>query len=92
MFPIKQRSAPPTVECCELSDGSAMYLPHSDQVIFYDKSGWQISGYDWTEEYFWVVTGDQVPPEELCNRMLAEFKAKQPGAPISESASTEAKP
>jgi len=67
----------PGVPKLKLKDGSAMFLPHSDQVIFYDKSGRNLFGWDWSKKYLWVVAGDTVPPKELCDQMLAEYLEAQ---------------
>jgi|GEM_PF-6837395 len=67
----------PTVKAMQLADGSALYLPHSDQVIFYDKNGWDVFGWDWSDKYAWIVTGTRPPERQLVKKMLAEFYRAQ---------------
>lgn len=73
----KTQMGPPLRHDVELTDGSAMFLPHSCQVIFYDKLGQNLWGWDWRKQYGWVVTGCAVPIKEMMDRMLTEFLAAQ---------------
>jgi len=46
----------------KLSPFSALYMPHSDNVVFY-RDGHDLGFMRWADRSLWVTTGDDVSPD-----------------------------
>ena len=70
---MTDRLPSPPVHNVQTSMGTAAYMPHSDQVIFYDKKGHDLFGYDWSRKYSWHVVGTVAIAPEIRFPLILEF-------------------